>query len=164
MSRASRRRKHFAMTSSCVASIATSASSRREALASRSVSSRSVGESLTIRPATTAMLTPMRAKVNARLPRMPRRGVSGAFAAYSSMTKDTLQDPQCSQQRDEGAAALAHKRQRHACHWNEPDVYADVHEHLKEDKHHDAHRNQPSERVLGVAGDAEATEQHQDEE
>src|SRR5689334_5661243 len=111
-----------------------------------------------------ARLTATRTAAKVRLRRKPLRASSGALATFSSMPKYALQDAQRREQRDQRAAALADERQRHAGHRHEPDVHADVDEHLEQDKRHDPHGDKPSERVIGVAGDAEAAEEQDDEE
>src|SRR5437762_7915158 len=114
-------------------------------------------------PATIASETPTRTAANVRLRMKPPRASSGASVAFSSMPKDALQDPQRREQRDQRAAALADKRQRHARHRDEPDIHADVNEHLEEDESHHPYGHQPTKRVVGVPGDAQAAEEQDDE-
>src|SRR5437588_2208123 len=107
-------------------------------------------------PATIASETPTRTAANVRLRMKPPRASSGASVAFSSMPKDALQDPQRREQRDQRAAALADERQRHARHRDEPDIHADVNEHLEEDESHDADRYEPSEGVIRMTRHSQA--------
>src|SRR5438105_11035246 len=111
-----------------------------------------------------ARLTPTRTAANVRLRMKPPRASSGASVAFSSMPKDALQDPQRREQRDQRTAALADKRQRHASHRDEPDVHADVNEHLEEDESHHPDRNQPSEGIIGMTRNSQAAEEQHHEE
>src|SRR5205807_9830265 len=111
-----------------------------------------------------ARLTPTRTAANVRLRMKPPRASSGASVAFSSMPKDALQDPQRREQRDQRAAALADKRQRHARHRDEPDIHADVNEHLEEDESNHPDRNQPSEGIIGMTRNSQAAEEQDDEE
>src|SRR5437660_275090 len=94
----------------------------------------------------------------------PPRASSGASVAFSSMPKNALQDSQRREQRDQRAAALADERQRHARHRDEPDIHADVNEHLEEDESHHPYRYQPSEGVVGMARHAQASKEQDDEQ
>src|SRR5437899_1418686 len=77
---------------------------------------------------------------------------SGLSGAFTSVSKNALQDTQRREDHDQRAAALTDQRQRDARHRQEPNVHPDVDEHLIQNEGHYSDRDQASERVVGEAG------------